>query len=438
MARITLVVILSAIAMACSSSSSPDNAANLDAALTSDGLTDATSGEDGHRTADSDVMAAEDLGGETADVAMDLVPDLALDEWSLDAGSDILDLSPEVSAEVQDAQLDVPPACELGTPCDDGDSCTVDDQCGAQGECAGTPMDCDDGDPCTDGDACVDGECISGDDVCQCQLDEDCSAHEDGNLCNGTLVCDSESFPFTCVVDPDTVPTCEANEPEQCATWGCLPGTGECVLIATKEGESCDDNDECTTGDVCVGTTCQGTELPGICVANQPYCDDDTVCLCDSCGAACGEILAVCEAPAFECKGGECVACQPGCEGKVCGPDGCGGTCGLCPGTSQCDEGSGLCLCDCPDEDQPVCDTLTGTTYGSACKATCDGVAETVAGICGSTCFTADGATPAEEGDFIAAFFCKNLNMNHPDLGLPVSSATLKEMIWIAYFGACT
>ncbi|MFH2008455.1 MAG: hypothetical protein ABI333_17850 [bacterium] len=36
--------------------------------------------------------------------------------------------------------------------------------------------------------------------------------------------------------------------------------------------------------------------------------------------------------------------CLPDCTGKQCGPDGCGGSCGLCTGTDVCDDIQGLCL----------------------------------------------------------------------------------------------
>jgi hypothetical protein len=360
-------------------------------------------------------------------VNQDLLADVAPSELVEDSGPETVDLVPEL-----------PPVCALGDGCDDGDPCTIDDQCDGQGGCAGSPMDCDDGNPCTDGDSCKDGECVAGPDICQCYTDDDCLVLEDDDLCNGTLFCQVDHFPYLCEVDPQTLPNCEANQPQQCALWGCLPGSGECVLIAAKEGQSCDDGDPCTTADTCVGVACVGAPLPGICTANEPFCQGSDVCLCDACGAQCAEVLEVCQSPAWECKAGECVPCQPQCQGLQCGDDGCGGSCGTCPGTSSCDVASGLCLCDCPATDAPVCDPLAGNTYGNACKAACAGVLETVPGICGSTCYTSEGAIPAKVGDAVAPFFCKDLNMNSPGLGAAVSDATLKEMIWIAYFGACT
>lgn len=43
------------------------------------------------------------------------------------------------------------------------------------------------------------------------------------------------------------------------------------------------------------------------------------------------------------CADGECMACQPDCDGRQCGDDGCEGSCGQCEGDLVCDEMSGLC-----------------------------------------------------------------------------------------------
>lgn len=51
-------------------------------------------------------------------------------------------------------------------------------------------------------------------------------------------------------------------------------------------------------------------------------------------------------------------SCQPACAGKTCGPDGCGGVCGLCPGTQRCVAGS------CAVATAPAL-TVCGTAIGS-------------------------------------------------------------------------
>ncbi|MBP7127410.1 redoxin domain-containing protein [Myxococcota bacterium] len=128
-----------------------------------------------------------------------------------------------------------------------------------------------------------------------------------------------------------------------------------------------------------------------------PSCGDRE-CGDDGCGGSCGD-----------CPGGSCLegrCCLPDCDGKTCGDDGCGGTCGECTGI--CTEGS-CCLPDCdgkacgddgcggscgscadpcsgePD-DPSLC--LEGTCL-SPCCPDCDGKACGDDG-CGGTCGTCD------------------------------------------------
>ena len=63
----------------------------------------------------------------------------------------------------------------------------------------------------------------------------------------------------------------------------------------------------------------------------MPDCEGK-VCGDDGCGVSCGE----CTGPQEECQNGKCV-CQPDCAGKECGPDGCGGNCGQCPSGCECE-----------------------------------------------------------------------------------------------------
>ena len=97
----------------------------------------------------------------------------------------------------------------------------------------------------------------------------------------------------------------------------------------------------CGDGDGC-GGLCQG-----LCLGEQEECLDG-VCLCvpdcegkecggDGCGGSCGE----CQGPQDTCVDGICV-CQPLCEGKDCGDDGCEGSCGECEEHWECD--SGICF----------------------------------------------------------------------------------------------
>ncbi len=125
----------------------------------------------------------------------------------------------------------------------------------------------------------------------------------------------------------------------------------------------------------------------------DPYCCDtawDGICVNEcigECGGCpnlenCGD--GVCNAEEFEncsncaddcgceegtvCHKGEC--CTPSCDGKVCGDDGCGGSCGSCePGfgckEGQCVESSGPEQCLRPNE--PSSDDCMGLTYEGCC-----------------------------------------------------------------------
>ena len=185
-----------------------------------------------------------------------------------------------------------------GTPCDDGDACTGSDAC-FDGACSGlavncddgnlctsdlcesgtgclnvnNSVDCDDGDPCTNPgvpDTCSGGVCSgTSDPDCICSTDADCEEHEDGNLCNGTLVCVQDH----CDVDPATVVTCP--ESTQCQIVECLPEYGICQTTDLPEGTACDDDDECTLASHCkgLGGKCYGYKL-SICNDNDPCTDD--------------------------------------------------------------------------------------------------------------------------------------------------------------------
>ncbi|MBM4398178.1 MAG: hypothetical protein FJ087_21135, partial [Deltaproteobacteria bacterium] len=96
-----------------------------------------------------------------------------------------------------------------------------------------------------------------------------------------------------------------------------------------------------------------------------PKCDGRE-CGDDKCGGTCGNCSA-----GQVCNGGTC--CTPGCEGKECGPDGCGGTCGAgcgegfwCTDVHKCaygygceqttSAGCGGCACEkCVCDRDPYC-----------------------------------------------------------------------------------
>ncbi len=306
--------------------------------------------------------------------------------------------------------------------CKDGDACTVGDHC-EEGVCVGTPVECDDDNPCTDdscdgtggchfvdndvacddGNACTvadrcDGGTCTGVSVdCQCQADADCAALEDGDLCNGTLMCDLEGFPHLCVVDPATVVSCPAppaGPDAPCLAAACDGETGGCALVPANEGWACDDGDPCTVGEKCVGGACAG----GL-AAN---CQDGNVCTDDSCMPGEGCVHApntkgctddnVCTLK-DQCVDGECLpgtqllACDDGnpCTTDSCNPaEGCvhGSSDGECSDGNACTTGdacvNGLCVAGQPvacNDDNPCtndsCNPASGCVF-SLNSAPCD------------------------------------------------------------------
>lgn len=94
-----------------------------------------------------------------------------------------------------------------------------------------------------------------------------------------------------------------------------------------------------------VETSPQTDPCAGACV---PSCDGKQ-CGDDGCGGSCG----TCPTGSV-CQSNTCVAsCVPSCSGKQCGDDGCGGSCGTCPTGFACD--GGLCAeITCPEAWDPL------------------------------------------------------------------------------------
>ena len=312
--------------------------------------------------------------------------------------------------------------------CLDGDVCTTGDHC-ETGSCVGAPVLCADDDPCTDDECdsevgcvfphneapCDDGEACTIEDVCadglcggekagcECVTTEDCAALEDGNLCTGTLVCDTSSLPYHCAVDPGTVVTCPEPTGDQatCNAAVCEPATGECSVVPAKDGFACDDGDACTLAEVCTGGQCAG----GIVTS----CFDDELCTDDGCapGSGCfhtpnalpcsdGDPCTVGDACTNgSCKSGGAISCDDGnpCTDDACSPTGCSHT----PNAAPCDDGDACTVGDhcakgvCANAGPPDCNdgepcTVDACDSKSGCKWFPG------AGICddGDACTTGD------------------------------------------------
>ena len=136
--------------------------------------------------------------------------------------------------------------------------------------------------------------------------------------------------------------------------------------------------------------------IRGKCVKCAPDCDGKE-CGGDGCGGSCGE----CRSSALFCIDSKCVGyCVSDCAGKECGPDGCGGSCGLCPEGGYCTAGGQCkkCFPACDDKEcgDDGCGGSCGTCPDSAkycvegecvanCTPTCEGK-ECGNDNCGGSC----------------------------------------------------
>ena len=331
--------------------------------------------------------------------------------------------------------------------CDDTNKCTSGDGC-ADGKCAGLPINvtsscddnnactkdscnpsqgcihanlssvtCDDGNSCTDNDVCDQGACKAGTNVCDCKKDIDCGKQEDGNLCNGTLFCDTGSSPFKCKVKESSIVTCDASINNACQSNVCGSQTGKCGIDFKTSGTLCDaDGSVCSKGDACDG---KGKCLAGAVVK----CDDGNPCTNDSCDPKTGCVYtanaSACDADGSACTAGDACSdktCLPGksknCDdGEPCTADSCDKKTGDCEHqklTVSCDDNNACTKddkCGLSKDDKYTC--LAGSPVvcddGNACTAdACDSTKG-----CASTAVT-DGATCTDGNACTVQDACKS------------------------------
>ena len=286
-------------------------------------------------------------------------PDLTRTEEiaGADVGAELLDAETEATA----PDLFVPdeqkfeicaPECISENPCTDA-------YCEA-GECVHQPVDgsCDDGDPCTEGDTCEAGECKPGSDQFECDDFNSCT----DNLCIAGVGCQYDPNAADCDdEDPCTVgDKCEGGEckagPDplacddgnDCTFNSCAAGEG--CKYEPKDQAACDDGFTCTNKD-----TCQGK----VCVGEQVSCNDNNPCTVDTCDPTVGCVFE--PATGAECDDGNECTKQDACIGPMCiGPqfadwileckeDACGN--GICQG----DNSATNCPTDCGPCGDGVC-----------------------------------------------------------------------------------
>ncbi len=251
-----------------------------------------------------------------------------------------------------------------GSACSDNDACTQMDSCQV-GVCVGAnpvmcaaldqchvagvcdPMTgmcsnpnaadgsvCTDNDACTQSDTCQTGACVGANPVMcaamdQCHVAGSCDPMTgacsnpnaaDGTTCNDGSACtQSDTCQTGACVGANPV-MCTAMD--QCHVVGVCDGaTGTCSNPNAPDGQTCDDNDLCTTMDSCAGGACTGT--PVTCDATE--CRDAGMCdkatgLCDGAAKPDGTPCGVDGA----CQAGTCVNGTGG-AGGAAGAGGNGG-----------------------------------------------------------------------------------------------------------------
>jgi len=183
----------------------------------------------------------------------------------------------------------------------------------------------------------------------------------------------------------EDTPCLTSCEGKVCGEDGCGGSCGVCDTFANSfctEAGICDCTVDCD-GKNCGDNGCGGT--CGDCGLNQ-VCGALRVCECANvaCLTACCDAGQVCHADA---------CCTPACDGKDCGPDGCGGICGECGDDETCSP-EGLCEPDgviCGENSVPegTCTTDDGTDC--TCVGCVDDGECTVADDCVCPDCVADG-----------------------------------------------
>ncbi len=249
---------------------------------------------------------------------------------------------------------------------------------------------------------------------CKPQCDgKACGPNGCGGVC-GLCDADAECIGGACELPCAPACTGKVCGPDGCGSTcgGCGPGAlcsgGACVDICVPEcgdkacGDNgcggvcgvCDGSQSCNAG-VCVGSgSCKEViDCVLACPSDYVSCFNECIskasqdaagqakqlvsCLTEACGAtpssACfaQQAVTTCGKAFTECVGG----CTPSCEGAVCGPDGCGGTCGECSGSAACVDGQcqAICIPSCGD----------AACGGDGCGGVC--------GLCGDTALCTDG-----------------------------------------------
>ena len=162
-----------------------------------------------------------------------------------------------------------------------------------------------------------------------------CSPDAAGCAGSVAYVCNQDGSGFA--EETDCAEDDEACSGGECKPVVCEPGQPVCLdpltLVTCSESGTDFVSEPCGDGFFChdESATCVGW----VCVPDVKGCDGETSLTCDQFGTAWGSPVE-CNADGLFCEDGECVACDPACGNRECGPDACGGTCGTCEAPTSC------------------------------------------------------------------------------------------------------
>ena len=307
--------------------------------------------------------------------------------------------------------------CQPGSFCTDSGTCQPDQPfaCGdgwcdpnMKETCQTCPWDCGKCAVCGDGlcdwmtESCETcpwdcGECtVCGDGWCDWQTEDCWSCPWDCGECAvcGDGWCDWQTE--DCWSCPKDCGQCAVCGDGQCAPgyedcWSCPKDCGQCSVCG--DGKCAEGYENCWSCPKDCGQ-CQGG---GCCDAhNEPGCDDPDVvsCVC-AMDAYCCDVMwdGICVNEAIQQCGASCAPCQPSCVSsnglkKQCGDDGCGGSCGICPVGTTCDQTAFKCV--------PAC---TPSCLGKKCGD--DG--------CGGVCGVCPAGQACTNGQCVASKSCSQV-----------------------------
>ncbi|MSQ81575.1 MAG: hypothetical protein EXR77_01490 [Myxococcales bacterium] len=235
-----------------------------------------------------------------------------------------------------------------GTSCDDGEPCSIGDSC-VKGACKAQPLVCNDGNPCTQ-DACDPNKCVDNNGIKVCGQ---CSylPVKDGAVCEDGDKCTSKD---SCKVGKctgiDLLSSGGCDDKNACTNDNCQPGAG-CINVPIDPQKTvfCDDGDPCTEVDKCASATCKGVPRD---------CKDTDPCTNDKCDPQAVDLKKACLHESYEgpcndndkcssndlCTGGTCTGKPVLCDDKnTCTIDICDSQKGciykFSAGGSPCDDG---------------------------------------------------------------------------------------------------